>query len=325
METRALPPKVTVVEVGPRDGLQNERVYVDAAAKVELIDQLARAGFQAIEVTGFAHPERVPQLADAEEVYAHIAKREGVRYIALVPNLRALQRACAAGVTQVAVITAASDTFNQRNIHCDTAESLRRLEPMLALCAERGLHARAYVSCALGCPYEGEVDAAMVADLAARLYGMGCGEIVLADTIGAGTARAAQWLLERVGARVPVERIAVHFHNTRGQALANILACLELGVTTIDASVAGLGGCPFALGASGNVASEDLIYMLHGLGIATGVDLAQLISIGRGISERLGRSNESAVGRAGPFAGRKTAVEAATASGTSTRTWGAST
>jgi hydroxymethylglutaryl-CoA lyase len=314
MGTQTLPSKVTVVEVGPRDGLQNERNYVDAASKVDLIDQLTHAGFQAIEVTGFAHPERVPQLADAEEVYARIPKREGVRYIALVPNLRALQRACAVGVTQVAVITAASDTFNQQNIHCDTAGSLRRLEPMLALCTEQGLHVRAYISCALGCPYEGAVEATKVADLAERLYGMGCGEIVLADTIGAGTPLAAQLLVEQTGTRVPIERIAVHFHDTRGQALANILACLEPGVTTIDASVAGLGGCPFAPGASGNVATEDLLYMLHGLGIETGIDLAQVIAIGRAISERLGRPNASAVGRAGLFKDRKPTGDAATRS-----------
>jgi hydroxymethylglutaryl-CoA lyase len=305
MGTQALPAKVTVVEVGPRDGLQNERTYIDAAAKVELIDRLSLAGLSAIEVTGFAHPERVPQLADAEEVYARIAKREGVRYIALVPNLRALERACAVGIGHAAVITAASDTFNQRNIHCDTAESLRRLEPMLALAAEHGLRVRAYISCALGCPYEGEIDPAMVTNMAAKLYDLGCGEIVLADTIGAGTARAAQSLVQQVAARVPIDRIAIHFHDTRGQALANILACLELGVTTIDASVAGLGGCPFAPGASGNVATEDLIYMLHGLGITTGVDLAQVVAIGRDISERIGRRNASAVGRAGLFKHRK--------------------
>lgn len=301
MAMHAWPEKVTVVEVAPRDGLQNEASALLTAEKLALIDDLVDAGIEALEVTGFMHPGRIPQLTDAEAVYTRVQRRENFRPIALVPNLHGLQRADAAGCTHIAVITAASDTFNRRNINCDTSESLRRLEILMTHASEREMSVRAYISCALGCPFEGEIPCMRVAEIAARLFDMGCNEIVLADTVGAGTPHSAQRLVERVTARVPVGQIALHFHNTRGQALANILACLSVGVTTFDSAVAGLGGCPYAPGAGGNLATEDLIYMLHGLGITTGIDLARVIAIGRAICTRLQRPNASAVGRAGLF------------------------
>ena len=293
-----VPQKVTIVEVGPRDGLQNEPAAVPTAVKIELIDRLAACGLPVIEATSFVRPDRVPQLADAEAVYAGIHHRKGVAYPVLVPNLQGLERALAAGVREVAVFTAASETFCRRNIDCSVDESLDRFETVVSRAREVGVETRAYVSCVLGCPYEGPVPVAAVVGVARRLWSMGCREISLGDTIGAGTPLAARALVAAVADEVPLRALAVHFHDTRGQALAGILACLELGVATVDASVAGLGGCPYAPGASGNVATEDVIYMLNGMGVETGVDLDALVDTGRFISAALRRANESRVGRA---------------------------
>ncbi len=293
------PKQVRVVEVGPRDGLQNEVAVLDTATKVEFIERLTRSGLREIEVTSFVQPRAVPQLADAESVYSGLPKRPDAVYRALVPNMRGLERAVAAGVTAIAVFTAASETFNARNIGCGIAASLKRFEPVLAEAGRRRMAVRGYVSCALGCPYEGRIDPGRVAELAAALCGMGCTEVALGDTVGVGTPASARRLVEVCSRAVPIERLALHLHDTRGQALANVLSCLELGVANVDAAVAGLGGCPYAEGASGNLATEDLLYMLEGLGIETGVELGRLIEVGRWISRRLGRENGSRVGRAG--------------------------
>ena len=292
------PPSVKIVEVGPRDGLQNEAAFLDTETKIAFINRLSETGLSVIEVTGFVRPDRVPQLADAEEVVRGIQKRPGVSYSVLVPNLKGLDRALAAGACEIAVFTAASETFSQKNIHCSIAESLERFRPVMEKARDKGVRVRAYISCCLGCPYEGEIDSRKVAVLAKQLCDLGCAEISLGDTIGVGTPLQAREMVTSVAGEVPIGCLAVHFHDTRGQALANILACLELGVATIDASVAGLGGCPYAPGASGNVATEDVVYMLTGMGIETGVDLTKLIEVGRLISERLGRANRSRVGQA---------------------------
>lgn len=291
-----LPQRVKIVEVGPRDGLQNEAIPVDTAAKVEFINQLSAAGLPVIEATSMVNPKWVPQLADAEAVFSQIKRRGGVAYPVLVPNLQGLERAITAGANHVAVFTAASETFNQKNINCSIDESLHRFEPVMALAKANHIQVRGYISCVLGCPYEGKIDPEKVADIAARLHALGCDEISLGDTIGIGTPMQAQDMLRRAAKRVPMNQLAVHFHDTRGQALANIFACLQLGVATIDASVAGLGGCPYAKGATGNVATEDVIYMLHGMGIETGVDLGALIKAGRFICEKLGRPINSKLG-----------------------------
>lgn len=300
------PSYVKIVEVGPRDGLQNEPCFVDTEIKVELIERLSETGLSAIEVASFVHPQAIPQLADAEAVFEGIKQRPGVSYSALVPNLQGLERALSVGVAEVAVFTAATETFNQKNIHGSIEESLARFKPVLDRAPSLGIKVRGYISCALGCPYEGRVDPKRVAGLAHRLYEMGCGEISLGDTIGIGTPLQAQGMLATAAEVVPIERLALHFHDTRGQALANILACLELGASIIDASVAGLGGCPYAKGATGNVATEDVVYMLEGMGIETGIDLERLIAVGRFISQKLGRENQSRVGRAGLGIGRYT-------------------
>ncbi len=292
-----LPAKVKIVEVGPRDGLQNEPQPLDTSVKVEFIDRLSRTGLPVIEATSMVDPRRIPQLADAEEVLRRIDRRESTQYPVLVPNLRGLDRALSAGANALSIFAAASETFSQKNTNCSIEESLARFQPVMAQARERKLPVRAYISCVLGCPYEGHVAPSKVAQLARRLHELGCDEISLGDTIGIGTPLAAKRLLRRVAEAVPLESIAVHFHDTRGQALANILACLELGVNIVDASVAGLGGCPYAKGAAGNVATEDLVYMLHGMGIETGVDLDALIDDGCFICEKLGRTNQSKVGR----------------------------
>ncbi len=293
------PPAVRLVEVGPRDGLQNEARFVDTAVKADLIRRLAESGLRDIEVTSFVHPKAVPQLADAESVWARLQPAPGVRYAALVPNITGLERALAVGVGAIAVFTAASETFNLKNIRCGIEESLARIAPVVERARAADIRVRAYVSCVLGCPFEGHIDPERVASLAGRLHEMGCEEIALGDNIGAGTPLAARRVVEATASRVPIARIAVHFHDTRGQALANILMCLGLGVSTIDASVAGLGGCPYAPGASGNVATEDVAYMVAGMGIETGIDLPRLIAAGRFISAALGRENRSRVGQAG--------------------------
>lgn len=293
-----LPTRVKIVEVGPRDGLQNETQVVPTAVKIGLIDRLTASGLSAIEAASFVSPGWVPQMADSTDVLRGIERRRGVSYPVLTPNLKGFEAAVAAGAAEVAVFAAASETFSQKNINCSIAQSLERFAPLLAAAAERGIPVRGYVSCVLGCPYEGGVAPLAVAEVARRLLEMGCYEISLGDTVGVGTPGKARTLVEVVSAAVPVERLAIHFHDTYGQALANVLACLEKGVATIDSSVAGLGGCPYAKGASGNVASEDLLYMLNGLGIETGVDLAALVSAGVYISQALGRPSGSKVARA---------------------------
>ena len=291
-----LPDSVRIVEVGPRDGLQNESGKVPTAAKIALVDRLSGTGLSTIEATSFVSPKAIPQLADAADVMAGIERREGVTYPVLVPNLDGLERAIEAGAGEIAVFTAASETFNQRNIRATIRESLERFRPVVERARDADLRIRGYLSCVLGCPYEGPIPPARVAYLAETLIGMGCYEVSLGDTIGVGTPLAARALVTDVGSAVGFDRTAVHFHDTRGQALANILACLEAGVSVVDASVAGLGGCPYARGATGNVATEDLVYMLEGMGVATGVDLDALVEAGLEISRVLGRPPGSRLG-----------------------------
>jgi hydroxymethylglutaryl-CoA lyase len=291
----ALPQKVTLVEVGPRDGLQNEAASPPLEVKVGLIERLADAGLTVIEAGSFVSPKWVPQMADTADLLARLSPRPDVRYPVLVPNMKGLEAALAAGVREIAVFGAASESFSRRNINCGIEESLERFRPVCAEALARGLRIRGYISCVLGCPYEGEIAPDAVAAVAAALKAMGCAEVSLGDTIGVGTPGRARAMVERVAREVPIWELAVHFHDTYGQALANILACLELGVATVDSSVAGLGGCPYAKGASGNVASEDVLYMLDGLGIETGVSLDALIAAGRFISDHLGRPPGSKV------------------------------
>ena len=293
-----LPRQVRMVEVGPRDGLQNEQAAVPTEVKVGLIDRLTEAGLPAIEATSFVSPKWVPQMGDAAAVMASIRKRPGVRYPVLTPNLKGFEAALAAGCDEVAVFVAASETFSRKNINCSIAESLERARPVAAAAAAHGVRVRGYISCVLGCPYEGEVRPERVRDVAAALQAMGCYEISLGDTIGTGTPGKARELIATVAEAVPIGRQAGHFHDTYGQALANVYAALELGVATFDSSVSGLGGCPYAKGATGNVASEDVLYLLQGLGIETGVDMTRLRMAGQYISEYLGRAPVSRVARA---------------------------
>lgn len=301
-----LPQRAKMVEVGPRDGLQNEPEIVPTETKIRLIDALAGAGLPVVEAGAFVSPKWVPQMADSADVFAGIQRREGVDYPVLVPNMKGLAAARAAGVRSIAVFGAASETFSQRNINCSIAESLERFAAVCEAARADGMTVRGYISCVLGCPYEGEIAPEAVAAVAARLLAMGCAEISLGDTIGVGTPARAQTMIRAVAERVPIKKLAVHFHDTYGQALANILASLELGVAVVDSSVAGLGGCPYADGASGNVASEDVLYMLNGLGVATGVDLDALVAAGRDVCAALGRAPASKVARA--LAGRGDSV-----------------
>lgn len=294
----SLPAIVRLVEVGPRDGLQNEAQPISVADKVRLVDDLSAAGLSYVEVGSFVSPKWVPQMAGSAEVFAAIQHKPGVTYAALAPNLRGFEDALAAGVKEVAVFAAASEAFSQRNINCSISESLQRFVPIMDSARQHGVRVRGYVSCVLGCPYEGEVDAAQVAAVARELYQMGCYEVSLGDTIGTGTPGATRHLFNVVGAQVPRPQLAGHFHDTYGQALANVYASLLEGINMFDSSVAGLGGCPYAKGASGNVASEDVLYMLQGLGIETGIDLERLIEAGQRISLVLGRANGSRVARA---------------------------
>ncbi|MFQ5546474.1 MAG: hydroxymethylglutaryl-CoA lyase [Acidiferrobacterales bacterium] len=294
----AYPRHVKLVEVGPRDGLQNEPSPIETSAKVELIDRLSNTGLRVIEATSFVSQKWVPQLADAEEVFTQITRKEGVVYPVLVPNMSGLERALAVGAEEIAVFTAVSETFSQKNTNCSIAESIQRFKPVITRAHSESLRVRAYISCVLGCPYEGAIDATRVAELAHQLYELGCYEISLGDTIGVGTPRQAAAMVASVAAFVPIEHLAVHFHDTRGQALANILACLPLGVSVVDASVSGLGGCPYANGATGNVATEDVVYMLQGMDIDTGVDLGKLIETSIFISDKLGHDSQSRVTRA---------------------------
>jgi hydroxymethylglutaryl-CoA lyase len=294
----ALPESVNVVEVGPRDGLQNEKAEVPTAVKIELIDRLSAAGLSAVEATAFVSPKWVPQMADNAAVMAGINRRPGTSYPVLTPNMKGFEAAVAAGAEEVAVFGAASESFSKKNINCSIAESLDRFAPVLEAAAENGVRVRGYVSCVLDCPYEGPIAPSAVADVSARLLDMGCYEISLGDTIGRGTPVRARAMVDAVAERVPVRQLAAHFHDTYGQALANLYAVLEQGIATVDSSVSGLGGCPYAKGASGNVATEDVLYMLDGLGIETGVDLAAVIEAGRFISTHLGRPSGSKVNRA---------------------------
>ncbi|MCH8502052.1 MAG: hydroxymethylglutaryl-CoA lyase [Aliidiomarina sp.] len=296
----ALPKHVRIVEVGPRDGLQNEKA-VTTASKVALINALSASGLTTIEAGSFVSPKWVPQMADSADVMTQIQRADGVTYSALTPNLKGFELAMAAHADEVAVFGAASEAFSQKNINCTIDESLERFTPVMAAAKAAGIRVRGYVSCVLGCPYQGEVPLTDVVRVAKALYDMGCYEISLGDTIGVGTPLQAQQMLEAVAAAVPMEKLALHFHNTYGQALANLAMCLPLGVSVIDSAVAGLGGCPYAKGASGNVATEDVLYMLQGMGIETGVDLEQIIDAGQAICAELGtqpRSNVSVARRA---------------------------
>ena len=292
------PDFVKVVEVGPRDGLQNEPREVPTEVKLELIERLAEAGLSAVEATAFVSPKWVPQMADHTEVLERIRRKPGVSYPVLTPNLKGFEAARAAGATEVAIFGAASEAFSRRNINCSIAESLERFTPVLNAAKAAGISVRGYVSCVLGCPYEGNVAPERVADVAAALYEMGCYEVSLGDTIGVGTPAKTQSMLRACAERIPLEHLAGHYHDTYGQALANTYASLELGVRTFDASVAGLGGCPYAAGASGNVATEDVVYLLHGLGMETGIDLDRLVATGTWISELLKRDYGSKAGKA---------------------------
>jgi hydroxymethylglutaryl-CoA lyase len=289
---------VRIVEVGPRDGLQNEKTLLPAALKIELIERLAATGLQTVEATSFVSPKWVPQLADAAEVFSAIARRPGVRYPVLVPNLQGYERAKAVGVEEIAVFGAASEAFSQKNINASIEESLQRFAPVIEAARADGIAVRGYVSTVLGCPYQGAVPVADVVRVAQRLHALGCYEISLGDTVGVGTPRKARAMLEAVAAVVPVQALAVHFHDTYGQAIANIAACLEAGVRVVDSAVSGAGGCPYAKGASGNVASEDVLYLLDGLGFTHGIDADALASVGQWLAEALGRPNGSKAGRA---------------------------
>ncbi|CAN7781496.1 hydroxymethylglutaryl-CoA lyase [Cupriavidus necator] len=292
------PTHVKVVEVGPRDGLQNERQHVPTSIKVDLINRLGRSGLSAIESASFVSPKWVPQMADGHAVMQNIDRVPGITYSALTPNMKGFEGAMQAGVDEVVIFGAASEAFSNRNINCSIQESIQRFEPVALAAKAAGMRLRASVSCALGCPYQGEVRPAAVRDVVARFANLGCDEIDIADTIGVGTPRQVQEVMDAAASAFRLDRLAGHFHDTYGQALANILASLEVGVSTFHSSVAGLGGCPYAAGATGNVATEDLIYLLHGLGIETGIKLDTLVEAGAFISDALGRPNASRVGRA---------------------------
>lgn len=289
---------VTMVEVGPRDGLQNEKTEISTSIKIELIERLANCGMPVVETGSFVSPKWVPQMADTEAVMAGLNFLPGTRYPVLVPNMIGFERALESGVKEIAVFTAASESFSQRNTNCSIDESIDRLTPVIQLSIDSGINVRAYVSCVLGCPYEGDIIINDVSNICTHLIELGCNEVSLGDTIGIGTPAAANALIRAVSSEIPVGQLAVHFHDTYGQALANILACLDAGIRTIDASVSGLGGCPYANGATGNVASEDVVYMLHGLGLETGIDLAELARTGDWISKQLQRPNNSKAGLA---------------------------
>ncbi len=290
-----IPEKIQIVEVGPRDGLQNEKEWVPTETKISLIEKLADAGLTKIEATSFVSPKWVPQLKDAHEVFTGIKLISGVSYPVLTPNMKGFERALEADAKEIAVFSAASEAFTQKNTNCSIEESINRFRPVLAEAKKTNIPVRGYISCVLGCPYQGNVAVEDVVNLAAKMTEMGCFQISLGDTIGAGTPVQAKRMVQKVSEKVPVSKLALHFHDTRGQALANIFACLELGVTVIDASVAGLGGCPYAKGATGNVATEDVVFMLHGMDIETGIDLKKLIETGRFISGVLGRVPQSRV------------------------------
>ncbi|CAG9181989.1 hydroxymethylglutaryl-CoA lyase [Cupriavidus pinatubonensis] len=293
-----VPNYVKIVEVGPRDGLQNEKAMVPTDVKVALINQLTDAGFVNIEAASFVSPKWVPQMADGADVMARIQRRPGTLYSVLTPNMKGFEGAVAAGADEVVIFGAASEAFSQRNINCSIAESIARFEPVAAAAKEKNIRLRGSISCALGCPYQGEVPVSAVVDVVRRMRELGCDEIDIADTIGVGTPGKVQDVMRAVSAEFAMDRLSGHFHDTYGQALSNILASLEVGISIFHASVAGLGGCPYAKGATGNVATEDVLYMLHGLGIHTGIDLEAVVRAGDYISQAIGRANNSRVGRA---------------------------
>ena len=292
------PEAVRIVEVGPRDGLQNEKKTLDISTKVSLINRLTDSGLNYIEAGSFVSPKWVPQMAGSDEVFLKLPKESSNTYAALAPNMRGLDRAIECGVREIAVFAAASESFSQKNINCSIAESLQRFEPVVKRSIAVGINIRGYVSCVSGCPYDGAVDGLKVLDVAEKLLKMGCYEVSLGDTIGVGTPAGTHELLTILLSHLPADKLAVHMHDTYGQALANILVALQRGITVIDSSVGGLGGCPYAKGASGNVATEDLVYMLNGMGIEHGVDLQMLIEAGNFICRKLDKSNESKVSRA---------------------------
>lgn len=278
------PKEVKIVEVGPRDGLQNEKEMIPTAVKIDFINRLSKTGLSIIETTSFVSPKWIPQLADADAVLSGITKHLGIQYPVLVPNIQGFERALQAGAKHIAVFAAATETFSEKNTRCGIADTLKHIDAILEISNKHDIHVRAYISCSLGCPYEGVVLPKTVATLARQLFQMGCAEIALGDTIGVGTPNRAQVLINTVAEHVPIQQLAIHFHDTYGQALANIYACLELGISIIDSAITGLGGCPYAKGASGNVATEDVVYLLNGLGIKTGVNFDALIEVSRFVS-----------------------------------------
>ena len=292
------PSKVTLIEVGPRDGLQNESLFVPTSCKVELINSLAQSGLQHIEVTSFVSAKAIPQLADGEEVFRAIDKPANIHFSALVPNEQGMQKALAAGVKEIAIFTAASEQFNQRNINCSIADSIKRFAPVMAMAKAHNIHVRGYISCVLGCPYEGNISPEQVLNVASLLLELGVDEFSLGDTIGVGTPKQTKSLIHTLQSTLPLTNIAMHFHDTYGQAIANIYAALECDITHFDSSVAGLGGCPYARGASGNVATEDVLYLMHGLGIETGIDIFKVVEAGDKICKVLGKKNQSKVANA---------------------------
>ena len=298
MQNTNYPKQVTIVEVGPRDGLQNEPTFVATETKIDLINQLSKTGLKRIEATSFVSAKSIPQLSDGCFVFKQIHKPAPVRFSALIPNEQGMHKALESGVREIAVFTAASETFNQRNIHCSIAESITRFKPVIAMAKQENIVVRAYLSCVLGCPYEGEISPLKVATLSLQLIDLGVDEIALGDTIGVGTPKQTQALLDAILPFLPLSQLALHFHDTYGQAIANIFAALEYGVYCFDSAVAGLGGCPYAQGASGNVATEDVLYLMHGLGIETGIDIFQIVRIGELLCKKIGRKNQSKVANA---------------------------
>ncbi|MCS6766495.1 MAG: hydroxymethylglutaryl-CoA lyase [Candidatus Protistobacter heckmanni] len=309
------PTSIRLVDVGPRDGLQNEAQAISAAVKIELIERLVKAGVKHLEAGAFVSPKRVPQMAGSLEVMQGMRRQPGVIYAALVPNMQGFEQALEAGADEAVIFGAASESFSQRNIGCSIAESIERFRAVAAASKAAGLRLRAAISCCLGCPFEGEIAPAAVAQLTARLRDLGCDEIDIADTIGVGTPAKTQRAFEAAIREFPLERLSGHFHDTYGQALANILAALEMGVSIFHSSVAGLGGCPFAPGATGNVATEDVLYMLHGMGVETGIDLDAVVQTGAWISEQIGRPTSSRAGKALALAAARAAQASAQAAG----------
>jgi len=296
--SNTLPKSVRIVEVGPRDGLQNEKTLISADDKIALINKLADAGINYIESGSFVSPKWVPQMATSTEIFEKLSRKPGVTYAALTPNMRGFENALAVNANEVAIFGAASESFSKKNINCSIEGSLARFVPIMASAKKANIKVRGYVSCVVGCPYEGDIDVEKVAMVADKMYQMGCYEVSLGDTIGVGTVASVQKMLQAVSAKVPIEKLAVHFHDTYGQALTNIYTALQMGIKVVDSAIAGLGGCPYAKGASGNVATEDIVYLLEGLGFETNIDLPKLIAAGHFICQALGKNNLSKVANA---------------------------